>query len=378
VAVTGGVQPYTFTSQGRGLPPGLALSSSGLISGTPVGVGVYAFTIQVNDSSNPPLEAVRNFQVSVATALSITTVSLPNAIQNSLYSQQLQAMGTGPFVWVLSAGTLPAGVSMGGNGLILGTPTAVGSQTFTVTLTDGRGSAVGREFTIVVDPPIPAFSVRTIPATLPPTQSSSIELTLATPHPSALSGTLRLTFTSTAEVPVDDPMTQFSNGLRTSTFTIPANSTTAVFPTQLTLLTGTVAGTVRLIANIDSGPADLPASTVDILATAPKITDVVATRTAGGLDVLITGYASPRRVSSVEFNFDVKVGNKTQRISLSRNVEADFGTWYRHPASAQFGSSFSFLQSFTIENGSANAIEGVTVRLSNAQGSTTSVTVQPR
>jgi len=237
VAVTGGVQPYTFTSQGRGLPPGLALSSSGLISGTPVGVGVYAFTIQVNDSSNPPLEAVRNFQVSVATALSITTVSLPNAIQNSLYSQQLQAMGTGPFVWVLSAGTLPAGVSMGGNGLILGTPTAVGSQTFTVTLTDGRGSAVGREFTIVVDPPIPAFSVRTIPATLPPTQSSSIELTLATPHPSALSGTLRLTFTSTAEVPVDDPMTQFSNGLRTSTFTIPANITTASFPTQLTLLT---------------------------------------------------------------------------------------------------------------------------------------------
>jgi hypothetical protein len=187
-----------------------------------------------------------------------------------------------------------------------------------------------------------------------------------------------MTFTSTAEVPVDDPMTQFSNGTRTSTFTIPANSTTAVFPTTLTLLTGTVAGTVRLTANIDSGPADLPVSTVDVLATAPKITEVVAIRTANGLDVQITGYSSPRRVSSVEFNFDVKVGNKTQRIPLSRNVEADFGTWYRHPASAQFGSSFSFLQSFTIENGTANAIEGVTVRLTNAQGSTTSVTVQPR
>jgi hypothetical protein len=290
----------------------------------------------------------------------------------------LQALGTGPFIWVLSSGSLPAGLLMGGNGLIQGTPTEIGSQTFTVTLTDGRGSAVGKEFTIVVDPPLPTFSVKTIPATLPPTQSSAIEMTLATPHPSTLTGTLRLTFTSTAEVPVDDPMTQFSNGTRTSTFTIPANSTTAVFPTNLMLLTGTVAGVVRLTANIDSGPADVPVSIVDVLATAPKITDLVAIRTAGGLDVQITGYASARRVASVEFNFDVRVGDKVQRIPLGRNVDADFGTWYRNPASAQFGSSFSFLQSFTIANGTASAIEGVTVRLTNAQGSTTSVTVQPR
>jgi len=378
VAVIGGVPPYTFISQGRGLPPGLSLSSSGLISGTPTGVGIYTFAIQVADSFNPPLETAKTFQLSVATALSITTASLPSAIQNSPYSQQLQALGTGPFIWVLSSGALPTGLIMGGNGVIQGIPTEIGSKTFTVTLTDGRGSAVAKEFTIVVDPPLPTFSVRTLPATLPPTQSSAIEMTLAAPHPSALSGTLRMTFTSTAEVPVDDPMTQFSNGTRTSTFTIPANSTTAVFPTTLTLLTGTVAGSVKLTANIDSGPADLPVSTVDVLATAPKITDVVAIRTAGGLDIQITGYSSPRRVASVEFNFDVKVGNKTQRIPLARNVEVDFGTWYRHPASVQFGSSFSFLQSFTIENGTASAIEGVTVRLTNAQGSTTSVTVQPR
>jgi hypothetical protein len=89
------------------------------------------------------------------------------------------------------------------------------------------------------------------------------------------------------------------------------------------------------------------------------------------LDIQITGFAPARRVSSVEFSFEMNGG---QRVSLPRNVETEFAEWYRSPASTPFGSVFSFLQSFAVQ-GDAKRIEGVTVRLTNAQGSSTSSTV---
>ena len=226
-----------------------------------------------------------------------------------------------------------------------------------------------------MDPPLPSFIVPELPATLSPTRLSDVQLSLATPHPSPLSGTLNLSFTSKAEVPSDDPMTQFSSGTRTVTFTIPANSTTAILSSPLTLLAGTVAGTVRLTVSIDNGPSDLPAATVEIPAIAPQITSVTAVRIPGGFDVQVVGYAPARRVTGADFIFGVKNGSKTQQVTLSKNVDADFANWYRNTTSTLFGSSFSFVQSFSVQ-GDASLIQNVTVRLANAQGSTTSSAVR--
>ena len=360
------------------MPPGLTLSGDGVLSGTPTGVGSFSFTLQVSDSFTPTQQVSRAFTLTISTTLEITTTALPDAIQNLAYSQQFQAAGSGPFTWLVTSGTLPSGLTMTTAGLLQGTPLEVGTRIFTLTVTDSRGAAVAREFTLVVSPPVPAFSIPSLPVTLNPTQSSELALTLASPFPTALTGQLKLGFTSNAEVPSDDPMTQFSSGSRITSFTIPANTTAAVFASKTMLLTGTVAGTVRLTANIDNGPSDLPVATVQVPAIAPQITDVTAVRTGGGLDVQVTGYAPSRRILSVEFSFDVKNGKKTDRVSLTRNVEADFATWYSNSASTAFGSSFSFLQTFTVQGGDASNIEGVTVRLTNAQGSTSSATVHPK
>lgn len=49
VVATGGVEPYTWTS--NGLPEGLTIDpSTGLISGTPAAAGAYSFTVRVTDS----------------------------------------------------------------------------------------------------------------------------------------------------------------------------------------------------------------------------------------------------------------------------------------------------------------------------------------
>ncbi len=374
----GGLPPYTWTNPGGGLPAGLTLSSSGVLSGTPTGIGNFSFTLQAADAFSPTQRVSRTFTLAVTTTLSITTTTLPSAILNAAYNQQLQAAGTGPFTWLVTAGNLPAGITLTPAGVLQGTPTEVGSQTFTVRVTDARGANVGRDFTLVVDPPLPALSAPGLPATLPTRQVADIAVALAAPHPSTLTGQLKLTFTSNAEIPSDDPAVQFSTGGRTVNFTIPANTRNAVFASRTMLLTGTVAGTVRLTATIDNGPTDVPVATVDIPATAPQMTDVTAVKTAAGLDVQITGFAPARRVSTVEFSFDIKVGTQTKHQTLTKNVETDFSNWYRNSASTTFGSAFSYLQSFTISGGDASTIEGVTVKLTNAQGSTTSATVKPK
>jgi hypothetical protein len=182
-----------------------------------------------------------------------------------------------------------------------------------------------------------------------------------------------MTFTSTAEVLSDDPATEFSSGSRTVGFTIAANATTAVLTGgPISLLTGTVAGTITLTASIVNGPSNVNVASSTVQAAAPQMTNITATRTAAGFDVQIAGYASSRRVTSAAFTFDLQNGTKT---SLSGSVDANFAAWYKNTASTQFGSAFSYVQSFNV-SGDATQILDVTVRLTNAQGSTTSAVVK--
>jgi len=343
-----------------------------VISGTPTSPGSFSFTAQVSDSFMPVQQVSGTFSITVTTIVTVTTTSLPHAIQNAPYSQQLQATGTAPFFWAVTSGTLPAGLTLTPGGLLQGTPTSLGSQAFTVSVTDDRGATSSQGFTLTVDPPIAALSV-TLPANLNPTQVvSDVTLTLAASRPGAVTGQLKLTFTSTAEVPSDDPATEFSSGSRTVGFTIPANATTAVFEEPIALLTGTVAGSITLTANVDNGPSNVHVASSNVPATPPAITNITATRTGAGFDVQIVGYASARRVTSAAFTFDLQNGTKT---SLSGNVDGSFGNWYMNPTSNQYGSAFSYVQSFNVR-GDVTQILDVTVQLTNAQGTTTSALVK--
>jgi len=50
LSATGGTAPYTFTA--TGLPPGLTISPSGQVSGTPTTAGTYTVTVTVTDSAS--------------------------------------------------------------------------------------------------------------------------------------------------------------------------------------------------------------------------------------------------------------------------------------------------------------------------------------
>ena len=138
LVATGGTPPYTWslTSGSGPLPPGLSLTpATGVISGTPTTTGSYPITVQVSDSERPPVTATGSFTITIDTTpqLQVMTSSLLVGTQGVLYTDTLAATGgVPPYSWSLSAGPLPAGLTLSGTGIISGTPTASGSFPITV------------------------------------------------------------------------------------------------------------------------------------------------------------------------------------------------------------------------------------------------------
>gem|GEM_PF-987463 len=159
VAATGGTTPYTWSISSGTAPAGLTLNpSTGVLSGTPTGAGLSTFIIRVGDATSPAQTATRSYTVDIAAPLSITTPSLPDGVQGRSYSESVGVSGgTAPYTWSLSSGSLPAGLSIDtSTGAVTGTPTAAGSSTFTVQVTDSASPAatVSQSLTLAVVTPL--------------------------------------------------------------------------------------------------------------------------------------------------------------------------------------------------------------------------------
>ncbi len=150
LVATGGTAPYTFTSVSGGLPAGMNLSQSGLLSGTPSVSGTFNFAIQVRDNAN----AISIFNLSLtvsASAIAITTTTLPAATVGALYSTTLSAAnGVAPYAYSLNGGTLPSGLTLSSSGIISGTPNVNGNFSFTVRVTDSLSSTATSTLSIQV------------------------------------------------------------------------------------------------------------------------------------------------------------------------------------------------------------------------------------
>ena len=114
-----------------------------LASGAGSANGVYAFgstsAFPANGyiSSNFWVDVVFNTSFGGSFPLSVSTTSLPNATQSAAYNQSLAAVGgTAPYSWSILSGTLPSALTLSPDGQLSGTPTILGTSTFTVQVTD--------------------------------------------------------------------------------------------------------------------------------------------------------------------------------------------------------------------------------------------------
>ncbi|MGJ5817783.1 putative Ig domain-containing protein [Paludibaculum fermentans] len=154
LAATGGTPPYTWNLYSGSIvasvmPPGLSLSNTGVISGTPTAAGNYGPTVRVVDSAGH--EAYQTYTFTVAAGVVISTASLPNGAVGAAYSQTLAAAGgTSPYLWTLLSGTMPPGLAVSPAGVLSGTPTVNGVFNFTLRVADAISAFSTKAFTLVI------------------------------------------------------------------------------------------------------------------------------------------------------------------------------------------------------------------------------------
>ncbi|MFN7974845.1 MAG: Ig domain-containing protein [Acidobacteriota bacterium] len=149
LTATGGVGPYTFAVIAGALPPGLTLSPGGLISGFPVSVGTFSFTVEASSSGG--CSGRRILAIDVAASCAISPPALPGGQVGTAYAATLVATGgVGPYVFSLASGSLPPFVSLGSDGTLQGVLFGSGTYAFSVRASDGQACDIVRPYTIEV------------------------------------------------------------------------------------------------------------------------------------------------------------------------------------------------------------------------------------
>ncbi|MEQ9496132.1 MAG: putative Ig domain-containing protein [Deltaproteobacteria bacterium] len=130
-----GVAPYTWRLESGTLPDGLDVSGR-QISGTPTESGAFQVTVAVEDADG----AARTQRLSLmvaARAPMFTTMMLDKARVLTPYDATIEAEGGAPpYTFAIATGALPAGLTLGTDGALNGTPEEAGEFMFTVEVVD--------------------------------------------------------------------------------------------------------------------------------------------------------------------------------------------------------------------------------------------------
>jgi hypothetical protein len=162
-----GSYPMTWSIESGSLPPGLTLNvsndtRSATASGTPTKSGSFSFYVVVKDKPGaggaPSTEVKYTINISPGTApaptMVVTTASLPDATINQPYTAPgLTATGATVTSWTLAGGVLPAGLTLGANGVITGASTQSGTFVFTVRA-NAAGASATKQLSLFVLAPL--------------------------------------------------------------------------------------------------------------------------------------------------------------------------------------------------------------------------------
>jgi large repetitive protein len=254
-----GCTPYVkFRMLNSALPPGLSLSSDGLISGTPTQAGTWDFWISMQDDKgavswcNDDESTEREFEMTIVQGLNIVQrqSSLPPAQLGTAYSFQFTATGGTP-TWAVSSGALPAGINLDANsGKLSGTPTAIGDSTFKITATAGSRTDT-QTYSMSVVAPLKITKSSTV-------AEAGIAFTLT---PTATGGKAGYTWTLTGTLPTGltlDPATGSISG----TPTVPGSTPLTLTVKDTLGLQTTVAFKLVVVQHIALVRESLPQGTV--------------------------------------------------------------------------------------------------------------------
>lgn len=319
ITASGGSTPYTFARTSGALPPGLSLSSGGVLSGTPTANGTFNFDVQATDPSFNT--GTRSYSLVINLApLTINPASLPAASAGVAYSQTLTGSGgTGPYSFSLLSGTLPTGLTLGAGGGITGTPTTPGPFSFTVQVTDTTPNTGTHSYTINVGSNVLALSPASLPnGTQGTAYNQSVTASGGTgPYTFALtSGALPTGLTMNAAGVISGT----PNGSGVSSFTVGATDSLGN--------TGSHAYTINIgTTSLSVNPANVPAGTLGASysqtvtatgGTGPYTFSLFSGALPTGLSLSSAGVISGTPTSGGAFSFTVRavdsLGNVGTRV----------------------------------------------------------------
>lgn len=155
LVATNGVLPLTWSDGNNGLSgTGLTVSSTGLVSGTPIVSGPVSFTALVSDGALAFDSQPLNFTINAA--MNIVTASLPAWTVSRPYSQALLLTGgTGAATFSdKNSDLVGTGLSLSAAGAITGTPTTTGTITFTARAVDQVGASTEKVLSVQINPAV--------------------------------------------------------------------------------------------------------------------------------------------------------------------------------------------------------------------------------
>ena len=176
---TGSEVQASWSVESGGLPPGLALSPQGLLTGTPTTEGSWGFVIRAQSGST--IDS-KTYALAVRQPLSVKSPFGPARPPSSEVGIRVGKTftatgGSGPFTWALVSGALPAGVVLDPTrGTVAGIPQTAGAFAFGVTATDSEGRVTTSAAALTVARRLVIKTLRLKPAKV----ASPYQLKLAT------------------------------------------------------------------------------------------------------------------------------------------------------------------------------------------------------
>ncbi|HYM75014.1 MAG TPA: SBBP repeat-containing protein [Candidatus Dormibacteraeota bacterium] len=238
------------------LPPGTCTFSASNTYAT----GSYSGSQTVTDASRANI-ITTGFSVTIP-AITIQNTSLSGGTVSTPYSQQLVAAnGTTPYTWSLSAGVLPAGLTLNAStGVISGTPTTKGTSNFTVQVADSQANTTTQALSITISDLAPSITTQPQSQTINSGQTATMTVVASG------SGTLTYQWYVGTSGVTTNPI----SGATASSYTTPALTATTSYWVRVTNSAG----------HADSNTATITVNTAPTITTQPQSQTINSGQTA--------------------------------------------------------------------------------------------------
>lgn len=337
---SGGTSPYTYalTITAGTMPAGMSFNiATATLSGTPTSAGTVTFNVVATDSSSGsgPYSITGTYTLTFAApSISVSPATFPNPAIATAYSQTVTAAnGTAPYTYAVTAGALPAGLSLNTSGVLSGTPTAGGTFNFTITATDANSFTASRAYSVTIGAPT---------VTVNPAAATSAQITTAYSQTfSATGGTAPYTYAVTTGTLPAGLSLNASTGVLSGTPTTLGSSTFTVKATDSSTGTGApYSGTRSYTITVGQVIGTAPAITATTPSTTPITLHATANATGGpftsiaivsppasgtavvnGLDIVYT--PTPTTSGAVNFTYAlINTAGTSAPIPVTVNVNA--------------------------------------------------------